>query len=209
MNIIKENTASIDVDPQKGFTNICPDELPVPGGEEIAPHLNEQAAFAKIRIGTKDWHPSNAVWIADENRPQYSKVEGKNVDIAWNPHCIAGTKGAELLDGLPQPCEYDFFVWKGMEPDMHPYGNCYHDLKERLSTGLIEFLKSKNIENVIVGGLATDYCVKTTAIQLNKAGFNVIVNLKACRGISIDTVESSLDEMKYQNITICEDITKL
>lgn len=209
MDIKKSKTASIDVDCQKGFTNICPNELPVPEGEKIVPFLNRQAEFASIRVGTKDWHPPTALWIATEELPQFSDVEGKNVDIAWNAHCIAGTVGAELLDGLPHPSEYDFFVWKGMEPDMHPYGNCYHDLQENLSTGLIEYLRGKSIENIIVAGLATDYCVKTTAIQLKKASFNVMVNLEASRGISIDTINSSIDEMKNLGISVMENLGQL
>ncbi len=205
----KNRTASIDVDAQKGFTPLCPDELPVPGGDEIASSLNKQAEFAKLRIGTKDWHPSNAVWLADDKTPQFTEISGKNVDIAWNSHCISGTEGAELLDGLPHPADYDFFVWKGMEPDMHPYGGCFHDLEEKLSTGIIEYLKSEGIDTVITGGLATDYCVKTTAIQLKNAGFNVIVNLSACRGISVDTVKNAIEEMKSIGIDVIDDISKI
>ncbi len=208
MQLIRARTASIDVDPQKGFTPLLPKELPVPNGDEIVPFLNKQAELASLRIGTKDWHPSNANWIATEEKPQFSPLDGKNMDIAWNAHCIAGTKGAEFLDGLPKPEEYDFFVWKGMERDMHPYGSCYHDLEETLSTGLIEFLRSHAIEDIIVGGLATDYCVKTTAMQLKKANFNVIVNLAACRGIAPDTVKTSIDEMKNMGIVVVEDIMK-
>ena len=71
---------------------------------------------------------------------------------------------------------------EGIELDMHPYGACYHDLAERLSTGVIEFLRENSVTTIIVGGLATDYCVKTTVLQLLRAGFQVIVNLSACRG---------------------------
>jgi len=200
----KSKTASFDIDAQKGFTPICPGELPVPEGDRIADSLNRQAEFASIRVGSKDWHSMNAVWIADNENPQFTPVEGENVDIRWNAHCIAGTEGSELLQGLPRPAEYDFFVWKGMEKDMHPYGACYHDLGEKMSTGVIEFLKHKGIENIIAGGLATDYCVKTTALQLKKAGFNVIVNLEACRGIAEDTIAAAVDEMGKAGITVAD-----
>ena len=199
-----KKTASFDIDAQKGFTPLCPEELPVPEGNLIAEALNRQSGYGSIRIGSKDWHSMDAVWIANEKNPQFSPVEGKNVDIRWNAHCIAGTDGAELLDSLPHPSEYDFFVWKGMERDMHPYGACYHDLEEKMSTGVIEFLKSRGIENIIAGGLATDYCVKNTALQLKKAGFNVIVNLEACRGIADDTIEKAIDEMKKAGIIVTD-----
>ena len=203
----KNKTASFDIDAQKGFTPICPAELPVPEGDTIAGSLNRQAEFASIRVGSKDWHSTNALWIADSENPQFSPVEGENVDIRWNAHCIAGTEGSELLQGLPHPSEYDFFVWKGMEKDMHPYGACYHDLGEKMSTGVIEFLKSKGIETIIAGGLATDYCVKTTALQLKRAGFNVIVNLEACRGIAEDTITAAVDEMRKAGIKVVDRLT--
>ncbi|TQV72238.1 isochorismatase family protein [Aliikangiella marina] len=204
-----ENTAAFDVDAQYTFTPECPKELPVAGGTEIVPALNQQAKLARLRVGSKDAHSPKAVWVAHEIQPMFSEVKGDNVDIAWNEHAVPGTKGFELIDGLPRPAEYDFFVWKGIELDMHPYGACYHDLADQMSTGVIEYLKLNEIENVIVGGLATDYCVKTTACQLRSAGFNVIVNLSACRGIAEDTIASAIEEMKQQGIVIVENIEQL
>lgn len=206
MHFVKDSTASFDVDVQKGFTPLCPDELPVAGGDTLADVLNHQAGLARLRVGSKDAHPENAIWRADEKRPQFTQVDGPNVDIRWNAHCIVGTKGHELIDGLPHPADYDFFVQKGMEPDMHPYGACYHDLSERQSTGVIEFLRCNTIETILVGGLATDYCVKTTALQLRRAGFNVVVNLAACRGIAPETVRSAIEEMKNQGIEVVESL---
>lgn len=118
------------------------------------------------------------------------------MDIRWATHAVPGTKGFELIAGLPNPSSYDFFVWKGVELDMHPYGACYHDLGDRMSTGVIEYLKVRGISTVIVGGLATDYCVKTTVMQLLRAGFKVVVNLAACRGIAADTVAAAINEMR-------------
>jgi nicotinamidase/pyrazinamidase len=196
----RSEVASMDVDAQKGFTPVCPAELPVPDGDKIVDELNAQAKYAVVRVGSKDAHPENGAWIADSSQPQFSPVGMPNVDIRWNRHCQVGTIGFQLLDGLPQPIDYDFFVWKGIEADLHPYGACYHDLAETKSTGIIEFLKSKEIEYVVVGGLATDYCVKTTVLQLVRAGFKVIVNLGACKGISRDTVDKAKEEMQKQGV---------
>ena len=117
-------------------------------------------------------------------------------------HAVPGTKGFELIDGLPKPSDYDFFVWKGIELDMHPYGACYHDLGNTMSTGAIEFLKCQGVKTVIVGGLATEYCLKTTAFQLKDAGFSVIVNLAACRGIDPANVKLAINEMQQSGMTI-------
>ena len=198
----RNRTASFDVDVQKGFTPLCPEELPVAGGETLADALNRQATLACVRVGSKDAHPPNALWRADADHPQFSKVEGPNLDIRWNAHCVVGTRGHELIDGLPHPASYDFFVQKGIERDMHPYGACYHDLAERQSTGVIEFLNVRGIDTVLVGGLATDYCVKTTALQLRRAGFEVVVNLSACRGIAPETVDDAIARMRDAGVVV-------
>lgn len=202
LNLVYEKTASLDVDAQKGFTPICPDELPVPGGDGIVAELNKQAKAARYRIGSKDAHCREALHVATADHPQFSPVGAPNTDIRWNMHCVMGTPGAELLPGLPHWLAYDFFVFKGIEPDAHPYGCCYHDLGDTRSTGVIEFLRQKGVETVVVGGLATDFCVKTTVLQLRKAGFAVVVNLAACRGIAIPeadgttSVDAALAEMR-------------
>lgn len=206
MRFCRESTASFDVDVQKGFTALCPEELPVPGGESLAEPLNRQADFARLRLGSKDAHPASAIWREEAGKPQFSPVAGKNVDIRWKLHCVAGSRGHELIDGLPHPADYDFFVQKGVEPDMHPYGACYHDLAERQSTGVIEFLKMNGIDTVIVGGLATDYCVKTTACQLGRAGLRVVVNLEACRGIAAETTAAAIVEMRSRGIEVVESL---
>lgn len=89
---------------------------------------------------------------------------------------------------------------------MHPYGACYNDLAGRQSTGVIEFLQMNGIKTVIVGGLATDYCVKMTALQLCAAGFQVVVNLEACRGISPGTTRAAIDEMVGKGIVVVESL---
>jgi nicotinamidase/pyrazinamidase len=181
--VIYNKTASHNVDPQKGFTPLCPNELPVPDGHSIVDELNKQNSIVKFKTVSKDMHPANAIWIANEKQPQFSPVSGDNVDIAWNSHCMSGTIGAELIDGLPRMSEYDFMVAKGFEKCLHPYSSCYHDLAKKISTGLIEWYNSKGILSVIVGGLALDFCVKETCIDLSNAGFQVILNLAACKGI--------------------------
>ncbi len=209
IKIDKRTTAAFDVDCQKGFTPLCPDELPVPEGEKIGEELNRQAHLASLRVASKDCHNPNAVWVATPDKPQYSQVGLPNSDIRWNRHCEVGTRGHELLDGLPAPEEYDFMVYKGVENHMHPYGACFHDLKDRQSTGVIEFLKIKGIKAILAGGLATDYCVKNTVLQLLKAGFSVVVNLAACRGISPDTTQKAIEEMRSGGARIVQSSSEL
>ncbi len=194
----KATVASFDVDAQNTFTPICPDELPVAEGHRIVDELNAQAHFAQYRVGSKDAHCPHAIWQSDSAHPVFSPIAGANVDVYWPSHAMTGTKGFELLAGLPPVTAYDFFVWKGVEPDMHPYGACFHDFAERMSTGVIEFLHAREVTWVIVGGLATDYCVKMTVLQLLNAQFQVIVNLAATRGVATASTEEAIRLMKSQ-----------
>lgn len=205
----KARIAAFDVDAQKSFTPLCPDELPVPGGHEIVAELNAQACLAACRLGSKDAHSPMAIWRATAQTPMLTPLEAAQADLHWNMHCVPGTRGFELLDGLPAPVDYDFFVWKGVEPDMHPYGACFHDLQERRSTGVIEFLRERGITAVIVGGLALDYCVKTTALQLRRAGLDVVINLAACRAIAPGSAATALAELAQAGVRTAADASCL
>ncbi|MDX2495566.1 MAG: dihydrofolate reductase [Desulfuromusa sp.] len=198
IKIDKAKTASFDVDPQRGFTPLCPDELPVSGGDQIADELNGQAEFAKVRLVSKDCHPAEAPWVAHSAAEIMQPVSGDypNLDIKWPPHCVIGTEGNRLIPGLPNEADYDLVIEKGRNPLMHPYGACYQDLVETISTGAIEWLKEQRIDTILLGGLATDYCVKTTGLQLLRAGFRVIVNLAGCRGVAEETSQQAIEEMR-------------
>ena len=205
----KNKIAAFDIDAQNPFTPVCPDELPVAEGDQIVGELNAQAAFAALRVGSRDAHSPQAIWIANREHPVLSPVSGHpDVDVHWPAHAIIGTKGFDFIAGL-DPKAYDFQVYKGIEIDKHPYGACYHDLNNKLSTGVIEYLCQHEITTVICGGLATDYCVKNTVLQLRAAGFDVILNLAACRGIAPDTVAAALEEMRAHDVTIVENTTEL
>ncbi len=202
--------ASFDVDAQRSFTPLCPDELPVAGGDEIAAELNRQASFAGWRLGSKDAHTPQAAWVTDD--PARIGQPGVGLPQArefWPVHAVPGTEGFVLLPGLPHPSAYDFFVWKGVEPDMHPYGACYHDLDERISTGVIEWLQARQVSTVLVGGLATDFCVRATATQLARAGFATVLNLAACRGISPGGVAEALAAMRASGVEVIDGVDAL
>lgn len=209
LNLQKQQIAAFDIDAQQTFTPLCPNELPVAEGDLIAGELNAQAEFASVRAASRDAHSSSAVWIAGGGHAPLTPVEGyEDCDLYWPSHAIVGTKGFNFIPGL-DPKAYSYQVYKGIEPDKHPYGACYHDLKDTLSTGVIEFLQAHGIKAVICGGLATDYCVKTTALQLVRAGFTVILNLAACRGIAPDTVDAAIKEMRESGVIIVNNSAEL
>lgn len=189
---------SLDIDAQKTFTPLCPNELPVRGGDQIAAQLNAQAKLAHLRVMTKDAHPQSALWLCERHEDIGKPTGLKEAPDTWVAHGMVGSYGFELLDDLPKPTEYDFCVWKGIEPDLHPYGACFHDISEQLSTGLLEWLVARSARVILVGGLATDFCVKQTVLQLlrHQRGWEVWVNVSACRGISEAGSQSALAEME-------------
>lgn len=196
---------AIDVDAQKTFTPLMPNELPVAEGEQIVAELNAQAVFADLRVMSKDAHSPAAHWLVDSHEKMMQPTGLPHADITWVAHAMVGSEGYELLDGLPETTEYDYCIWKGVDPAMHPYGACYHDLAEKLSTGLLEWLHVRGAKTLIIGGLATDYCVKTTVLQLLRGGdWQVIVNRAACRGIAPDTVAAAWQTMQDHGAVILD-----
>lgn len=198
------NIATIKVDPQNAFTELCPMELPVVGALEIIDELNAQDMFADVTIISQDEHPEGAVWEASEENPIGSPVFGyKDVDLHWNRHAVRGTFGAEVIKGLPSSKEHDLSVKKGMELNCHPYGALWHNLSKTRSTGIIEFLTQRKIDFVIVGGLALDFCVRETVIELLESGFTPVLNLSATRAVFPENKDTVVDELRELGAIIC------
>ena len=200
--VVKSKTASHNTDPENGFTPLCPEQLPVPDGDGIVDEMVGQNEKAEVITLSMDAHAPDSLWESTPELPQLSVVGLPNVDVRWNRHCVSGTFGAQLIKGLPDPSQYDFFVAKGFLPNMHPYSSCYHDLDKKISTGLIEWYNQHGITTVIVGGLAlnvedTPLCVGHTVIDLANAGFQVILNMGATRGLgSIEGRDKFIEMLK-------------
>jgi nicotinamidase-related amidase len=170
--------ALIIVDYQNDFTP--PDgALAVPGGDAIAGRLNELArseAFDLV-VATRDWHPPDHGSFAERGGP-------------WPVHCVQGTPGAELNPAL-DASRLDVIVDKGQDPETEGYSGFD-------GTDLAELLRERGIDRVTVAGLATDYCVKNTALEALQEGFTVIVDTSAVRGVEVEPGDSerALAEMR-------------
>lgn len=172
---------AIDIHPQQAFSELCPDELPIEGALSIVPHLNRQAEWADYRVLTKDAHIPQANWNV-RHQPEFQPLEHAD---RWVSHAVVGSRGFQTLPQLPDANNYHYLVHIGLEQHAHTYGACFHDMAENISTGLIEWLRSREAGTLILGGLATEYCVQATALQLCWYGYwNVIVNLDACRSLN-------------------------
>jgi nicotinamidase/pyrazinamidase len=161
--------ALIIVDFQNDF---CPGgALAVPEGDEIAGRLNELAGSGEFGfvVATRDWHPPDHGSFAAQGGP-------------WPVHCVAGTPGAELHHGL-DPTPIDVVVDKGQDPGTEGYSGFE-------GTELAGLLRERGVSEVTVVGLATDYCVKNTALDALREGFNVTVDSTATRGVDVQEGDS-------------------
>jgi nicotinamidase/pyrazinamidase len=176
--------ALIVVDYQNDFTP--PDgALAVPEGDAIAGRINELARSGDydLVVATRDWHP----------RDHGSFTERGGI---WPVHCVQGTEGAELhpdLDTGP----IDVVIEKGQDPGTDGYSGFD-------GTRLAELLREHGVEQVTLVGLATDYCVKNTALEALQAGFTVIVDSTAVRGVDVEPGDSerALAEMRAAGASI-------
>jgi nicotinamidase/pyrazinamidase len=155
------------VDVQRGFTALCPKELPVPGGVEIVPNVNRLLDMSWRRIdASQDWHP-----------PDHCSFLGRRDDL-YPPHCVMGTPGADFLPGLRT--ERFQTIWrKGYERDFEAYAlTAQHP-------AFPEFLRACGIATVVVCGIASNICCFFLARDLRKAGFRVLLVEDASAGIDV------------------------
>lgn len=179
--------------------------LPVPGGDSVIPVINALQPRFGLIVATQDWHPPDHVSFA-ANHP------GKNIgdkvivqgmeQILWPVHCLQGTKGAELAPGLDTSRIARVFQ-KGTDPSIDSYSG-FFDNGHLRSTGLGEYLRGEGVEEVVICGLATDYCVKFTALDARQLGFHTVVVEDACRGVSSDPsrIEDAWSEMRLAGVNV-------
>ena len=197
--------ALIVVDIQNDF--IPGGALAVPGGDEVVPLVNRlQARFESI-VATRDWHPPDHGSFA-ANHP--GKRVGDLIELGgleqtlWPVHCVQNTPGADFAPGLNRD-RWTKVVVKGTDADIDSYSGFY-DNGHRRATGLGDFLKQRGVSAVFVAGLATDYCVKFTALDARALGFATFLVRDCCRGVDLNPgdVERSVDEMRAAGVGIVD-----
>lgn len=179
--------------------------LAVPDGDAVIPIANKlQAAFPLV-VATQDWHPANHGSFAANHpgKKVYDEVKlGGVPQTLWPVHCVQNTKGAEFSPALNRERIVKVFH-KGTDAGIDSYSALF-DNKHRKSTGLGEWLKEKGVTEVFVCGLATDYCVKFTALDAIHLGFKTTVIEDASRGVNIrpDDVKNAIDEIRRAGVTV-------
>jgi nicotinamidase/pyrazinamidase len=161
--------------------------LAVPGGEKVVPAINRIAQkFANVVL-TQDWHPQNHVSFA-ANHAGRQPFEAIALDygpqVLWPTHCVQGTAGAEFHRDL-DVLKASLVVRKGFRRGIDSYSALFENDK-RTPTGLLGYLRERELKTVFLAGLALDFCVRFSAEDARKAGFEVVVIEDACRGIDLD-----------------------
>lgn len=173
--------------------------LAVSRGDEIIPLVNQLVHHPfDLIVATKDWHPKNHKSFAathDKQPGEHIRLHGID-QILWPVHCVQDTKGAEFAPGWNVSFVHRI-IKKGTDENIDSYST-FFDNEHLKETGLADFLKGRNIEEIYLAGLATDYCVKYSVIDAIQLGFNTYVIEDACRGVNLQAYDSdtALEEMR-------------
>ncbi|MEO1435643.1 MAG: bifunctional nicotinamidase/pyrazinamidase [Bacteroidota bacterium] len=200
------NAALILVDLQIDF---CPGgALEVAEGDLVVPIANALAKQFNLVVASQDWHPADHKSFAANHpwRKIGQVIELNGLDqVLWPIHCVNDTFGALFAPGLDQS-QIDHVIQKGTDPEIDSY-SAFFDNGHRKATGMESYLRDKAIEHVFVLGLATDYCVKFTALDAVNLGFKTYLFEQACRGVNLQPgdVEKAKEEMRNAGVQIIGD----
>jgi nicotinamidase/pyrazinamidase len=202
-------TGVIVVDIQGDFTKLKNGSLAVEGTDEAYIKAAEENTKKLKEAGfpiyaTQDWHPANHASFFTNHKGKKAfdviKLHGKD-QVLWPPHCVQKTPGAEIL--LDKKL-FTAVVKKGMDSKYDSYSGFQDDGGKK--THMDKLLKKDNIKKVVVYGIATDYCVRATALDAVAAGYKVIMIKNLSKGVAPDTSQKAMDEMKAKGIVILDDL---
>ena len=179
--------------------------LAVKEGELVVPVANAMQKRFELIVASQDWHPPNHGSFAS-NHPGTKPGEmielGGLPQVLWPDHCVQGSHGAEFHHDLDRSRVARVFR-KGTDPAIDSYST-FFDNAHRKSTGLGDYLRGENVSEVYLLGLATDYCVKYSALDAVQLGFKTHVIIDGCRGVELkkgDT-DAAVEEMRRAGVEI-------
>lgn len=179
--------------------------LAVGDGDQVVPVANALSPRFDLVVATQDWHPA-------DHRSFASNHEGRDVgevidlnglpQVLWPDHCVQDTWGAEFAPELDTSRIARVFR-KGVDPEIDSYSG-FFDNGHRRSTGLGDWLREQGVDEVWVLGLATDYCVKFTALDARHLGFRTVVVEDGCRGVNLapDDSEKALAALREDGVEV-------
>jgi nicotinamidase/pyrazinamidase len=173
--------------------------LGVPDGDAVIAVANRLMDHFDLVVATQDWHPAGHGSFASshDGKAPGQVIELNGLDqILWPDHCVQGTTGAEFAAGLNIDGIGKVFQ-KGTDPGIDSYSG-FFDNGHRKSTGMGQWLKDKGVNELYLAGLATDYCVKFTALDARELGFSTAVIRQGIRAVELNPGDalSALNQMK-------------
>ena len=173
--------------------------LPTANGHDVVAIANKLIPYFYVVVASQDWHPAHHGSFASQHA---GKSPGEHVHLAgidqilWPDHCVQGSEGAKLVVDL-NLLDIEKIFHKGTDSSIDSYST-FFDNAHRRETGLQHFLTEKGVKDVYLLGLATDYCVKFSALDAIHLGFNTYVVVDGCRGVELvlGDSEKALDDMK-------------
>jgi len=176
--------------------------LAVMHADVIIPIINRLMDIFENIYATKDWHPKNHISFASVHNKNINEeiVVNDIIQRLWPEHCIQNTEGAKIVSGI-NINKIDKIFYKGSDEGVDSYSAFFDNNHER-STELDSFLKEKGIKDVYLVGVATDYCVKFSALDALGLGFNVYIIKDACMPVDEDKEEQVLLELEKKGIQI-------
>ena len=181
----RSDTALIMIDIQNDF---CPGgALAVSGGDQIIPRVNRLQKDFAVKVLTQDWHPADhASFAANQGGMEpYSLIDMPyGPQILWPTHCVAGSEGAAFHAELMTDSA-DLILRKGFRSAIDSY-SAFFENDHKTPTGLEGYLRERGVHDVVLVGLATDFCVRYSAVDAARLGFGVTVLEGACRAIDLD-----------------------
>jgi len=194
--------ALIVIDMQNDF---CPGgALAVEEGDRIVPGINALMAEFPAVVLTQDWHPAGHSSFASSHagKAPFGTVDMPyGTQVLWPDHCVQGTRGAAFHSDLDSD-RADVIVRKGYRPEIDSY-SAFFENDHETPTGLDGYLRERGIATLTMVGLATDFCVKWSALDAAKLGYDVTVRTDLCRGIDLDgSLAAALDEMAGAGVTV-------
>ena len=180
-----DNDVLIVVDVQNDF---CPGgALAVPRSDEVVPIVNRMAARFRNVVLTQDWHPRNHSSFASSHpgrQPFETIAAAYGSQVLWPDHCVQETPGAALHKDLHIP-HAGLVLRKGLHRAIDSY-SAFYENDRATPTGLVGYLRARGVRRVFLAGLAFDFCVRYSAEDAHREGFEVLVIEDACRGIDVD-----------------------
>jgi nicotinamidase/pyrazinamidase len=178
------DTDVLVVDVQNDF---CPGgSLPVPRGDEVVPTINALAQRFQHVVLTQDWHPpGHRSFASAHSGPQpFQSIElAYGQQVLWPDHCMQDASGAQFHAGLRIP-HAELILRKGYRRQIDSY-SAFYENDHTTPTGLAGYLRERELIRVFLAGLAFDFCVRYSAEDARRCGFEVVVIEDACRGIDM------------------------